>query len=83
MNRRVVALAEQRFARGDAPSLNRFVDEGRRIELHPRGQAYLHHNLAIVTGFCRWSLVTSLPRNNPTVPTVAGKLAEPGQGDKA
>jgi len=75
VKRRVVALAEQRFARGDAPSLYRFVEEGRSIELHPRGQAYLHHNLAIVTGFCLWSLVTSLPRNNPTV---AGKLAEPG-----
>jgi len=83
VNRRVVALAEQRFARGDAPSLYRFVDEGRSIELHPRGQAYLPHNLAIATGLCRWTLVTYLQRNNPTVPTVAGKLAEPGQGDKA
>ena len=82
VNRRVVALAEQRFARGDAPSLYRFVDEGRRIELHPRGQAYLHHNLAIVTGFCRWNRVTALPRNNPTVPTVAGKLAEPGPRER-
>ena len=59
------------------------MDEGRSVELHPRGQAYLHHNLAIVTGLCRWTLVTYLQRNNPTVPTVAGKLAEPGQGDKA
>ena len=57
------------------------MDEGRSVELHPRGQAYLHHNLAIVTGLCRWNRVAALPRNNPTVPTVAGKLAEPGQRD--
>ncbi len=75
VNRRVVALAEQRFARGDAPSLYRFVEEGRSIELHPRWQEYLQHNLAIVTGLCRWNRVPSLPRNNPNVPTVAGKLA--------
>ena len=83
VNRRVVALAEQRFARGAAPSLYRFGKEGRRIELHPRWVEYLHPNLAIVTGLCRWNRVPSLPRNNPTVPTVAGTLAEPGQGDKA
>ena len=80
VNRRVVALAEQSFA-GDAPPLYRFADEGRSIELHPRWQAYLHHNLAIVTGFCLWNLVTYLQRNNPNVPNIAGKLAEPGQRD--
>lgn len=36
-------------------------------------------NLAIVTGFCLWSLVTYLQRNNPNVPNIAGKLAEPSQ----
>ena len=59
------------------------MDEGRSVELHPRGQAYLHHNLAIVTGLCRWNRVAALPRNNPTVPTVAGKLAEPGPRELA
>ncbi|MCB0050473.1 MAG: hypothetical protein M9936_10195 [Caldilinea sp.] len=68
---------------GATRALYRFVEEGRRIELHPRWVAYLHHNLAIVTGLCRWNLVTYLPRNNPNVPNIAGKLAEPGQGDKA
>ena len=79
VNRRVVALAGQRLARGDAPCLYRFGEEGRSIELHPRWQEYLQHNLAIVTGFCLWSLVTYLQRNNPNVPNIAGKLAEPGQ----
>ncbi len=65
----------------DTPCLYRFVDEGRSIELHPRWRAYLQSNLAIVTGFCLWSLVTYLQRNNPNVPTIAGKLAEPGQRD--
>jgi len=59
------------------------VAEGQSIEQHPCGQAYLHHNLAIVTGLCLWNLVTYLQRNNPNVPNIAGKLAEPGQRDKA
>ncbi len=79
VNRRIVELAAQSFARGEAPCLYRFGEEGRSIELHPRWQEYLQHNLAIVTGFCLWSLVTYLQRNNPNVPNIAGKLAEPGQ----
>ena len=34
-----------------------------------------------MTGFCLWNLVTYLQRNNPNVPNIAGKLAEPGQRD--
>ncbi len=79
VNRRVVELAAQSFEGGDAPCLYRFVENVRSIELHPRWRAYLQSNLAIVTGFCLWSLVTYLQRNNPNVPNIAGKLAEPGQ----
>src|SRR5690606_30606561 len=79
VNRRVVELAAQSFEGGDAPCLYRFVENGRSIGLHPRWRAYLQNNLAIVTGFCLWSLVTYLQRNNPNVPNIAGKLAEPGQ----
>ena len=39
VNRRIVALSAQSFESSDAPCLYRFVEEGRNIELHPRGQA--------------------------------------------
>ena len=81
VNRRVRQLAAASFEGSDAPCLYRFVENCRGIELHPRWIEYLHANLTIVTGFCLWSLVTYLQRNNPNVPNIAGKLAEPGQRD--
>ncbi len=81
VNRRIVQLAAQSFEQATAPCLYRFVEGGRGIELHPRWADYLRANLAIVTGFCLWHLVAYLQRNNPNVPNIAGKLAEPNQRD--
>lgn len=77
VNRRIRQLADQSF-RAPQPCLYRFVSYPvPGIELQPDWFAYLQEHLAILTGFCLWSLVNYLQSNNPNVPGIAAKLFEP------
>ncbi|MBX3001281.1 MAG: hypothetical protein KF893_22360 [Caldilineaceae bacterium] len=73
-------LADRNFQGSDRPCLYRFTDvPAPAIELHPRWADYLQTNVHIVTGYCLWHLTNYLQKNNPNVPNIIGKLAEPGQ----
>jgi hypothetical protein len=80
VNAQIRILADQSFQDSDRPCLYRFVESPEpAIELHPRWADYLRTNLHIVTGYCLWHLTNYLQKNNPNVPNIVGKLAEPGQ----
>lgn len=80
VNAEIRRLADQDFYGSDRPCLYRLAETPEpAIELHPRWADYLQTNLHIVTGYCLWHLTNYLQKNNPNVPNIVGKLAEPGQ----
>jgi hypothetical protein len=78
VNERIYDLALLTFSDSQKPCLYRFIGQpAYEIEIHKGWYEYINQNLAILTGFCLWSLVNYLQDKNPNVPGISSKLFEP------
>lgn len=82
VNGLIADLAVAAFHDPESPCLYRFVERPQSgIEIQPLWFDYLQQNLTVLRGFCLWSLIQYLQKNNPNVPNIASKLFEPQERD--